>query len=291
VQVNNVEHTGVWAKLYNLRVADHHTYFVGKPEWGFAVWAHNADCAIVETKNGRFEVVDLSVEQGIFTANGLGDAVRFAQQNGHAIRELTVNGQGSPITRAMPIAEQLRYLTNVAPDQQPVLVGQVPLLNGLFPELQTPLPVYRGGETRGVFVCRVPGARVEVPLVSGAAGPGQVFGRTGTALNFQAMQSVKHAEGHAAGLMRAFGITEAELFVNYFNAKRVANDLGGPCDLCRGSIPALLPPKSILGVNYVGQGRTASSGMFIGGESGFHQINPPPANGFSRILLLPRPGE
>jgi hypothetical protein len=45
VQVNNVEHTGVWAKLYNLRVADHHTYFVGKPEWGFAVWAHNASYA------------------------------------------------------------------------------------------------------------------------------------------------------------------------------------------------------------------------------------------------------
>lgn len=27
--------------IYNLRVADHHTYFVGSESWGFAVWAHN----------------------------------------------------------------------------------------------------------------------------------------------------------------------------------------------------------------------------------------------------------
>jgi len=28
--------------VYNLRVAEHHTYFVGSREWGFSVWAHNA---------------------------------------------------------------------------------------------------------------------------------------------------------------------------------------------------------------------------------------------------------
>ena len=28
--------------VYNLRVAEHHTYFVGCDEWGFSVWAHNA---------------------------------------------------------------------------------------------------------------------------------------------------------------------------------------------------------------------------------------------------------
>ncbi|MCI0560692.1 MAG: hypothetical protein MN733_19580, partial [Nitrososphaera sp.] len=30
--------------LYNLQVEDHHTYFVGCDEWGFSVWAHNANC-------------------------------------------------------------------------------------------------------------------------------------------------------------------------------------------------------------------------------------------------------
>jgi hypothetical protein len=29
------------ATVYNLRVADYHTYFVGSDEWGFSVWAHN----------------------------------------------------------------------------------------------------------------------------------------------------------------------------------------------------------------------------------------------------------
>jgi hypothetical protein len=42
VTVEAVEDTGIWATVYNLRVADHHTYFVGKEEWGFSVWAHNA---------------------------------------------------------------------------------------------------------------------------------------------------------------------------------------------------------------------------------------------------------
>ena len=29
------------ATVYNLRVADFHTYFVGSHEWGFAAWVHN----------------------------------------------------------------------------------------------------------------------------------------------------------------------------------------------------------------------------------------------------------
>lgn len=34
--------TGLTEPVFNLRVADYHTYFVGKPEWGFAAWVHNA---------------------------------------------------------------------------------------------------------------------------------------------------------------------------------------------------------------------------------------------------------
>jgi hypothetical protein len=33
--------------VYNLRVADFHTYFVGCDEWGFSVWAHN-QCTLAE---------------------------------------------------------------------------------------------------------------------------------------------------------------------------------------------------------------------------------------------------
>ena len=41
VAVTALRLTGRQEKLYNLRVADYHTYFVGGSTWGFALWAHN----------------------------------------------------------------------------------------------------------------------------------------------------------------------------------------------------------------------------------------------------------
>jgi hypothetical protein len=42
VPVEGVEDANEVATVYNLRVSEHHTYFVGDAEWGFDVWAHNA---------------------------------------------------------------------------------------------------------------------------------------------------------------------------------------------------------------------------------------------------------
>ena len=42
VTVESVTDTGEWELVYNLRVAEYHTYFVGGNDWGFDVWAHNA---------------------------------------------------------------------------------------------------------------------------------------------------------------------------------------------------------------------------------------------------------
>lgn len=44
VAVEELYDTGEWETVYNLRVADYHTYFVGGLDWGFDVWAHNAYC-------------------------------------------------------------------------------------------------------------------------------------------------------------------------------------------------------------------------------------------------------
>nr|MCU0705624.1 HINT domain-containing protein [Fimbriiglobus sp.] len=41
VAVESVTDTGETVPVYNLRVADHHTYFVGRDEWGWSAWAHN----------------------------------------------------------------------------------------------------------------------------------------------------------------------------------------------------------------------------------------------------------
>ena len=42
VSVESVAEGQGLAAVYNLRVADYHTYFVGGESWGFSVWAHNA---------------------------------------------------------------------------------------------------------------------------------------------------------------------------------------------------------------------------------------------------------
>jgi len=40
--VEDVVDNGEVTTVYNLRVAEYHTYFVGSREWGFSAWAHNA---------------------------------------------------------------------------------------------------------------------------------------------------------------------------------------------------------------------------------------------------------
>ena len=44
IAVEEVYDTGDFEAVYNLRVADFHTYFVGGSDWGFSVWAHNTSC-------------------------------------------------------------------------------------------------------------------------------------------------------------------------------------------------------------------------------------------------------
>lgn len=41
VEVEALGETSESVPVFNLRVADHHTYFVGSGSWGFAVWTHN----------------------------------------------------------------------------------------------------------------------------------------------------------------------------------------------------------------------------------------------------------
>ena len=55
VQVEDMLDTGEWETVYNLRIADYHTYFVGADEWGFAVWAHNA-CQVKHVGGGHYRV-------------------------------------------------------------------------------------------------------------------------------------------------------------------------------------------------------------------------------------------
>jgi hypothetical protein len=69
VAVGEVFDTQEWEPVFNVRVADHHTYFVGDETWGFAAWAHNSygtykavknqsTAAIQDTTTGRYVNTD-----------------------------------------------------------------------------------------------------------------------------------------------------------------------------------------------------------------------------------------
>ncbi|MEZ6141286.1 MAG: polymorphic toxin-type HINT domain-containing protein [Zavarzinella sp.] len=48
ISIEEIFDTSEWKTVYNLRIADHHTYFVGCDDWGFSAWVHNAACANVD---------------------------------------------------------------------------------------------------------------------------------------------------------------------------------------------------------------------------------------------------
>jgi hypothetical protein len=61
ITVEGLRETGNWVPVYNLRVADWHTYFVGDDSWGFGLWAHDISCEdlapIVSAAGNRSSIV------------------------------------------------------------------------------------------------------------------------------------------------------------------------------------------------------------------------------------------
>jgi hypothetical protein len=82
-EVEEVYDTGAYETVYNMRVADFHTYFVGCDQWGFSVWAHNARCAVVEDA-GEFKLVDRE-GRTLYQAKTFGEVADFATESGHTL--------------------------------------------------------------------------------------------------------------------------------------------------------------------------------------------------------------
>ena len=80
--VESVTLTGEYKAVYNLRVANWHTYFVGGDDWGFSVWAHNTCYEIRQLADGRFGLFEratgnlVTLEGRALTANSV-DNVRL----------------------------------------------------------------------------------------------------------------------------------------------------------------------------------------------------------------------
>jgi hypothetical protein len=79
--------------VYNLRVAEYHTYFVGAHEWGFSVWAHNA-C-------GLFDLYQVKPGQGFdrskpSAANGKSYITYVFKERGKVVYVGRASGKGTP---------------------------------------------------------------------------------------------------------------------------------------------------------------------------------------------------
>ncbi|MBA2227128.1 hypothetical protein H0921_13275 [thermophilic bacterium 2918] len=63
--VAGVRNTGREEVVYNCRVAEFHTYFVGDAAWGFSVWAHNA-CTIEQARAAAARHGGVEIGEGRF---------------------------------------------------------------------------------------------------------------------------------------------------------------------------------------------------------------------------------
>ena len=68
VVVEEVYDTGEWEQVYNLRISDYHTYFVGDWERGFSVWAHNTCYYHGTTRAAAANIVAVGINPSEFGA-------------------------------------------------------------------------------------------------------------------------------------------------------------------------------------------------------------------------------
>ncbi|VTR97090.1 polymorphic toxin-type HINT domain-containing protein [Tuwongella immobilis] len=101
VSVEGVHETNRRETVYNLRVSDFHTYFVGCDKWGFSVWAHNAEYVIIkDTATGRFHLYEKLPEGGFQkVVPAVGEAPSFPTK---AAAEIHVANQAHPVFRNLP---------------------------------------------------------------------------------------------------------------------------------------------------------------------------------------------
>ncbi|MEZ6141264.1 MAG: polymorphic toxin-type HINT domain-containing protein [Zavarzinella sp.] len=82
--VEGVADSGEVETVYNFRISDYHTYFVGDPTWGFGVWAHNYGKQ-VRANDGRSlskMAAKYRVTNNIFSKDTNIAVIRYITKNG-----------------------------------------------------------------------------------------------------------------------------------------------------------------------------------------------------------------
>ena len=86
--VESISTTERTETVYNLRVAEDHTYFVGSDDWGFSVWVHNA-YSYKKLADGTYQIIDDLGDVVKTGVKNLDDAKAFVSQFNKIIAELT----------------------------------------------------------------------------------------------------------------------------------------------------------------------------------------------------------
>jgi hypothetical protein len=131
--VEEAQDTGKHERVYNLRVGDYHTYFVGCQEWGFSIWAHNADYEVfLDAGSNTWRVRNVATHAVIDSP--LGAPIEFSSR-AQATRWLARNKPNI----AVPLSEA----TLLRPDE---------LATGLRAETQLGYPLYESQHVGADFV-------------------------------------------------------------------------------------------------------------------------------------------
>ncbi|VTR96992.1 polymorphic toxin-type HINT domain-containing protein [Tuwongella immobilis] len=206
ISVEGVHETARWETVYNFRVNEFHTYFVGCDEWGFSVWAHNANCVIITEAGGQHSLIDVVTGKTLKTGTQA-EVQAFATSGGHTIL---------PGTTTTPAAGYAGYAPRPATvsatfDAEAALPG---------PLGTNPVGARATGsrQTTGVAVWTDGNGRQSMTLTSGNgnaitppgaySGPNRIPGMTS--------QNYHHPEGQMASFMRENPhIREAEMWINH----------------------------------------------------------------------------
>src|SRR5262249_13429214 len=86
--------SGEVTTVYNFRVEEYHTYFVGDEDWGFSVWTHNADCT------GQLRVSSADARRQLRANLGLQPDAANPRAGHHVIPWALRNGETGPTIEA-----------------------------------------------------------------------------------------------------------------------------------------------------------------------------------------------
>jgi hypothetical protein len=112
IPITSIDKTGQLTTVYNLRVADFHTYFVGSSLWGFDVWVHNARYSKASLSNQPEIAYRRLSPEDIISLEAGGGIVRVGSR-GNDAKVLTISGD-SRATRFIPVTEDSQLIHGVS---------------------------------------------------------------------------------------------------------------------------------------------------------------------------------